>query len=198
MSLPVTTNPIDDLDVAWRVRASRGEAQCGDAVVVRRDGVRTLFAVLDAHGQGPEAADTIRRAKRFLLGEAVLSRGLGHVIAGLHTALATTRGAAGVLVLRSGVSVQCIGVGDVELRTTVPDLRFVTEPGALGHRLADVHVFESMLRRGDRLVAFTDGIVGRFALADYRTLPTEELCQTLLDHHARTDEDVGLLVADAR
>lgn len=194
------------LHVAHRSRPCVGETANGDAVW---QGVwirRPVFAVFDASGHGPEAEATAKHAC------GVLDRWDGTpdfpaLANRLHTELRGTRGTAVLLAVldhmersegvQKGPVLRGFGVGNVELRALDRTITALLTPGILGIRLRRrIHVFDIPLRAGDRLMAYSDGIRGRFDPQLHQGLSAADLCDSLIRDHSRPHDDATVLVAD--
>lgn len=194
------------LELAHRNRPCVGETVSGDAVWLGEWISRPVFAVFDASGHGPEAHATARLAC------AVLDRWDGTpdfqaLATRLHQDLHGTRGTAvlvAVLDHRAGIAggpreavLRGFGVGNVELRALDRTISALLTPGILGIRLRrKIHAFEIPLRAGDRLMAYSDGIRGRFEREYHQGLSPADLCDSLIRDHSRPHDDATVLVAD--
>lgn len=188
------------LHIAHRTRPCVGETANGDAVWVGQWIHRPAFAVFDASGHGPVAAEASTLACE------VLSRwdgtpDLPEVAARLHRELHGTRGSAALVAVFDPVDeggiLRGFGVGNVELRALDRSVSALLTPGVLGVRLRRrVHVFEIPLRVGDRLMVCSDGIRGRLDPGYHEGLSPDDLCDSLLRDHSRPHDDATVLVAD--
>jgi len=177
------------------VRPKRGERECGDAIVVRADGERTLLAVVDALGHGPVAAEIAALACAHLRTISLDGEILA-MIQGLHFALKGSRGAAAMLCRIEGTRISACGVGNVEVRAQGTSLSSVLSPGILGVAVRKFQTFAGEVGPGTRLVLFSDGISQHFALADVRTVGAKEASESILSRHGRDHDDAAVLVAD--
>jgi negative regulator of sigma-B (phosphoserine phosphatase) len=183
------------LDVAYLSTPKAGEQANGDAVVVRQEEDRALFAVIDALGHGPTAASVAAVAVSCLR-HVALDCTIEDILLTLHRQLRASRGAAALVCLVQGNHLQGSSVGNVTLRgSTKEGLSFVSTPGILGSAIRRLRVFEAGLHAGDRLVCFTDGVSGRFRLEETRNLRPARACQAILDGYRRADDDSTVLVA---
>jgi negative regulator of sigma-B (phosphoserine phosphatase) len=181
--------------VGWLSVPKDGEAENGDLVIVRSENGKTMLAVLDALGHGRHAAQVADAAAKYL-GSAPVSRGVAHLMDGLHAHLRATRGAAGLICLLSGGKLEACGVGNVEMRCEHARVPIVLTPGIIGGRLRSPRVFSGELRSTDRVVIFTDGVSSRFSLKDVRNLSPADACREILVRGRRTHDDATVLVAD--
>jgi len=171
-----------------------GERLSGDAILVRRDGKRSLLALIDALGHGPEAHAVASRACDILR-TASLDHGLPPLLDAVAQGLAGGRGAAGMLCLLDGEHLHGCGVGNVQLRTTA-GVPVVWSEGVLGGRIRKLRFFEGALRSRGRLVLWSDGLATRVAsdaLTDATpAVAVERLMRDYRYHH----DDASVLVAD--
>jgi hypothetical protein len=184
------------LEVAQMSLPKVGEIENGDGVVLRTDDeARSLIAVIDGLGHGPEAARAAKAAGLFL--DAVsLSEDLSRIMHRLHDSLAGTRGAAGTVCLLRNGAVEACAVGNVELRSAEMRLPLVFSAGILGVRVAKFHVCRAPLKDRSRLVLFSDGISSRTPLEDVRSLKPRAACDVVMTKHRRKEDDATIVVAD--
>lgn len=177
-------------------RSCEGETANGDAIVVRRDGDRVLFAVVDAIGHGPVAAEVANEARRHLE-EVSIDVSVGDVVAGLHEHLRGTRGAAATVCVVRGNEIEGAGVGNVEVSATLSALSCVLTPGILGVRMSRLRVFSASVATDTRIIVHSDGISRRFDLSPLRALPAAAACRAIMEDHRKPHDDATVLVADA-
>jgi negative regulator of sigma-B (phosphoserine phosphatase) len=183
------------LAIDYRTLATRNAADNGDGVCVRQDGDISVFMVVDGLGHGPLAAEASSAATKYI-GSMPIERGIESIISGLDGALRGTRGAAAMVCRVEGSALVGCGVGNVELRALGADLPIVLTPGILGRGVNDPRIFRGKLRTGSRLVVFTDGISGKFAASEYRTMERKLVIDTLIARYRRDHDDASVLVAD--
>lgn len=183
------------LSTAWSTRAAPQQVQSGDVVVVRRDGDRTLFGVVDALGHGPDAHDVAQAAFRWLM-QTPLDVTMELLLGGLHGALHGTRGAAATLCLHHQDTLQAGGVGNVELRSAPHNLPVIPSPGILGTRLRNVRAWRGTVLAGTRLVIFSDGISRRLDVQATRSLGVAQASEHILKEGANAHDDATVLVVD--
>ena len=172
-----------------------GESRSGDAVLIRQERGRDLFAVFDVLGHGPEAAKVADLALLHL-SKAPLEHGVLTLVEGLHLCLRGTRGAAALLFVAHEGRVEGCGVGNVMLRSFGSALPIVLSPGVLGQRLPRLRLFQGPLLAKTRLVAFSDGISGKFTEQEMLGLSTRSACEHLLLKHRKILDDATALVID--
>lgn len=179
-------------------RPRAGEAVSGDLVVVREDQGRQLLCVIDALGHGPKAAAAAEAAGE-LLRTASLVASIEELVWRLHDGLRGTRGAAALICLVDGDDLQGVSVGNVSLRSTSRRLSVLQTPGVLGGAaIRRLRIFRGRLEPGERLVAHTDGVSGRFNLEETAGTTPRQACQAILEEYGRAEDDATVLVADAQ
>lgn len=182
---------------AHRVLPHPSETESGDAVVVRVEGERAVFAVVDGLGHGPLAALAAARAVRAV--EASFGEpDVGRIMLSIHAALVGTRGAAATVLTVDGDIVRASGVGNVALRSHRSDLPFVLSPGILGIQVRKYRATESRLRDGQRIVLHSDGIASDLGLDAISRLSADEAADSIVRTHRKTTDDAAVLVLDVR
>ena len=180
------------------VRPRAGEVACGDGVLVRDDGSRTLLALVDALGHGPAAAE-VTAAALECLSRVAIAAGPIAVLSELHAALRGTRGAAAMVCVLERDRLFGCGVGNVDLRTDPTSVPAVLCPGILGGSVRAFRAFEGAAPAGTRVVLFSDGVSStRLRLEDLRALDAEKACRAIFDRCAYFHDDASVLVADVR
>lgn len=183
-----------DVGVAGRPRA--GEAESGDAAVVRVFDDLLLLAVVDALGHGKHAAVARRAAVEVLHaweGEAPQT-----LILACHEALQGTRGAVMTVAIVRERELWWAGVGNVEgvvLERGARARWLVQRPGVVGWRLPAVRTDLLTLGTGSTLVLASDGILQGFEEHARSDAPPVEIAHTLLRDFGRDDDDATVLVA---
>jgi phosphoserine phosphatase RsbX len=173
-----------------------GEADNGDAVLIREEGPRMLLALIDALGHGP-GAHAVATTAVAELQVAPLDGGLAPVLDRLHRGLRNSRGAAALVCTIDEVGrLEACSVGNVELRSVGTRLPVTLTPGILGSKVRSFRIFSAQLAAGDRLVAFSDGISARSDLAQTRSIAPAQLCELLMRELRRPHDDATVLVAD--
>ncbi len=182
---------------AYRSNAKPGERECGDAVLVRREGDAALLALFDGLGHGRPAASA-SAAGCEALSRWPLSDDLNAAMRAVHEALRGTRGAAaGVCLVRPGALV-CCGVGNVEIRCLGAKVPILLSPGVLGARVQSFRICRAALPPEARLVMFSDGISYRAQLEALRNLDPESFCDALMRDHRKVEDDASVLVCDSK
>lgn len=180
-------------ELAYVTRPCEREFENGDAIVVRNDDRRLLFAVIDALGHGKHAAEAARLA-RAVVEESSLDESVQQILERMHLGLAGTRGAAALVCKVEDFRLEGCSVGNVEMRvhgTTVP---VVLSPGVLGIRVRTYRVFRAELSENTRIIAHSDGISPRFSARELASLSAEQACQKLLHEHGRPHDDASVLI----
>jgi phosphoserine phosphatase RsbX len=183
------------LDIAYKSIPMPGQRHNGDAVMVRDEGERNLFAVIDGLGHGTKASEAAQRVVR-LLEQVDLSDGIAAIMRFLNESMRGSRGAAAtVCVVHEGVIEGC-GIGNVEIRSRSARVPLMLTPGILGRTIRDIRCFRGPFGPGSRVAMFSDGLSARFALMEVDNLPPKPACEALLAHYGRGQDDTTVLVAD--
>lgn len=182
----------------------RGEQVCGDGwAVVAGDG-RTVVAVVDGLGHGPDAA----RAAEAALGAVRAHAGASpaDVIRAAHGPLRATRGAAmAVVCLEHGApELRFAGVGNVAgvVLTAEGSRSMASHNGIVGHEMRKVQDFTYDWPAGAVLLLHSDGLQTRWRLDAYPGLLARDpalLAGVLFRDFARGRDDATVLaVPDVR
>jgi phosphoserine phosphatase RsbX len=182
---------------AHLVRPKPGETVCGDAALVRDLGPsRTLFALIDALGHGPAAAEAASIAVAALQA-CRPSASAPEIVQGLHEALRGSRGIAALVGVLDGDTVRACIVGNVELRASRDGaVGVIHSPGILGIAVRKKHIFEGRVRPGDRLVAFSDGLSTSLYASALDGLDAGAACELALERFGLSSDDASVLVLD--
>ncbi len=176
-------------------RPVRGQLICGDtfATVTRKD--CTLVVLADGLGHGPEAAAA---SQAFCELVRTADSGLPErIFAESEQALSKTRGAVASMIRidNNRQTVTFIGVGNVEMRAVSREpMHPITSPGILGRKVRKLRPMVYSAHPGDLFVLFTDGISGRFSLADFAHLPCQALAERLLADFGKYHDDAACAV----
>lgn len=181
--------------LAHLTRPCEREIVNGDAVVVREEGDRLLFSVIDGLGHGRHAAEAARVAEEAVMGCA-LELDVQSVLEAMHKALQGTRGVAALVGKLEGDTLEASSVGNVDMRVHGANVPIVLSPGVLGLRVRTYRVFRAQLTSGDRILVFSDGISPRFSARDLAPLSPADACRTLLESYGRSHDDASVLVID--
>lgn len=147
-----------------------GERVCGDGWAVLGDGDRTLVAVADGLGHGPDAAVAATEALRVI--RAHVGRPPAALIQLAHGALRPTRGAAVSIasIDHRRSTVTFAGVGNVSAVLLAADggsRTLVALNGTVGHAMRSVQDFHHPWPPGGALVMHSDGINTRWRMDAY-------------------------------
>jgi anti-sigma regulatory factor (Ser/Thr protein kinase) len=150
--------------------AKRGEFACGDDWgMVCDNGGRAMLTVADGLGHGQSAADASRRAVAVAVEFAADQPGM--IVAQVHAALRSTRGAAlAVAELSSeGASVRYAGLGNIAASIVSPreSKSLVSHNGIAGHEMRKIQEFSYDWPADALLVLHSDGVSGRWDLNRY-------------------------------
>jgi negative regulator of sigma-B (phosphoserine phosphatase) len=88
------------------------------------------------------------------------------------------------------------GIGNVEMRCTLPRLPIVMTPGVLGVHTKPPRVFGGTVSTGTRIIIYTDGISSRFEMGALRAVPPRDAAAKILADYRHAHDDATVLVAD--
>jgi phosphoserine phosphatase RsbX len=176
-----------------------GETSSGDGHLVVRRPLRTLIAVIDGLGHGPEAhrAATAAIAAIAQIPDAPLPSLFEHC----NGALRRTRGVVMTIAsIAADGQMEWMGVGNVEaivVRSAAPDRHeaIVARGGVVGYRMPPLYPGGTHLGAGDMLVMATDGIRSGFAGSVDPALSPQVIASRILEEHGRGYDDALVLVA---
>lgn len=183
------------LSTSLSSRPKVGELVCGDTALVRSHQDRMLVAVVDALGHGPIAHEIANNALATLQ-QVPLDIQVIDVLSSLHRALRGSRGAAAMVCMLHGTSLQGCGVGNVELRCSHCTLPVMLSPGILGVNVRRYRVFQGSLQPGARLFIFSDGITTRLSVDAYFGKSAEDTSRAILENESYAHDDATILVVD--
>ena len=176
-----------------------GETSSGDGHLVVQGALRTLIAVMDGLGHGPEAhrAATAAIAAIAEIPDAPLRSLFEHC----DGALRHTRGVVMTIASIAGDGqMEWMGVGNVEaivVRSAAPYRHetIVTRGGVVGYRLPSLYPGGAHLDAGDVLVMATDGIRSGFASSVDPMMSPKIIASRILEGHGRGYDDALVVVA---
>jgi len=178
-----------------------GEVHCGDAWAVWSAGELTSVFVSDGLGHGHDAAIASAAAVSAFLRNA--ERPAEDVIAAVHDALKSTRGAAVAIAemdSRRGVVHYC-GLGNISGVVVKPDgteQHLVSLAGIAGHVARRLQRFSQPWLPGQILLLHSDGIGSHWALANYPGLSSRQagvIAGVVARDHRRGTDDATVVVA---
>jgi negative regulator of sigma-B (phosphoserine phosphatase) len=180
----------------WHVIVPKaGERVSGDAAVFRVEDDTVLFAVIDALGHGPHAAEVADAGVAYLR-EVPLDQTPAAWMQGLHQTLARSRGAAAMVCRWRAGKLEGCGVGNVELTAIRARIPVVLTPGIVGTSIRTLRPFEGPAGPGSRFVVYSDGISARFSNEQIGLLKREEACSLVMEKHRRAHDDATVMVVD--
>ncbi len=182
------------LHTASRSRPCSGFSSSGDLAVVRSNESVALLAVIDVLGHGPDAAAVAHLAGEYL-SQLELDADVSTWMAGLHVALARTRGAAAGLARACDGSLELAVVGNVAVRSCGTRVGVVAAPGIVGRRVRRIRPFSFSMQPGDRIALYSDGL-RRVELGSSRGISAERACDHLMNTCASATDDATILLAD--
>jgi len=176
-----------------------GEAACGDAWAVARDGGDWSLLVVDGLGHGTEAARAARVATEVLAKHP--TKAPAALLQLAHVALASTRGGAAAVARFSTLQAQGVfaGVGNIAARieSLTGRRQLVSHNGTLGHALRKVQEFAFDFPADSVLILHSDGLSAHWTLADYPGLMAKHcglIAGVLYRDHDRGRDDVTVVV----
>jgi anti-sigma regulatory factor (Ser/Thr protein kinase) len=181
--------------------AMPGEDECGDGWAVWSAGELTSIFMCDGLGHGPQAAAATEAALATFRRHA--ERTAGDVIAYVHKALHSTRGAAiavAELDHRQN-SLRYCGIGNIAGVIVKPDGQvhhLVSLSGIAGHVMRRVQHFTYEWPRGSLLVMHSDGIGTHWSLGSNNGLAARRadvIAAVLFRDHRRQRDDSSVVVA---
>jgi anti-sigma regulatory factor (Ser/Thr protein kinase) len=179
--------------------AKPGESISGDAWLSESIGRRTLCAVVDGLGHGPQAAQAARLAIESLQKHCEVS--LTEQIDFAHGALRSTRGAALGLaeILHDQQVIKFVGIGNImaAVHQNGTARNMVSQNGILGHQIRRVTEFQYPWSESALLVMCSDGINTHWDLNQYAGLAGRDpslIAATLYRDFTRGRDDTTVIV----
>lgn len=161
-------------DVGVVRAAKRGESDCGDDWSLAVDGERGrgVLTMADGLGHGLSAAEASRRAAEVAYEHA--AEPPGHIVAELHRALRSTRGAAVAVAefTADEPTLRFAGLGNISAAIVAPgeSKSLVSHNGIAGHEMRKIQEFSYDWPLGAMLVMHSDGVSARWDLNRYSGL----------------------------
>ena len=180
---------------AYAIRAMKGEIVCGDAVYIRDDPGRTLFAVIDGLGHGGGAHESASRAVETLAASTETDSPVA-LLEKCHVALRGMRGAAAAILSISGTAGLFSGIGNIEVSSKSQNkLNLLSYPGIVGRKIRKSREFEFVVSKGDVIALFSDGISKRISLDSVNNPEAlQDRADSLLKEYGRDHDDCTLLL----
>ncbi|MCG5511874.1 SpoIIE family protein phosphatase [Ectothiorhodospira shaposhnikovii] len=179
------------------IRPMPGETLCGDQVGCWRQGETLYMALADGLGHGPEAHHAALSTMQHLmaLGSLPPTRLLGRC----DTLLRGTRGVALAMALIDDQgTLTHVAVGNIRALLLQQDrlTRLGGARGIVGAGFHRLYAERHLLRPGDWLVMFSDGISEDIPISDALkdASPTDQTARTLLQRWARDNDDAAILL----
>lgn len=181
-------------------RSLPGEQINGDSYLIKPQGARTLFAVIDGlgHGHGAkQAADAALDSLNDWTGEP-----MEEIFLAVHGALRSTRGAVmgAIIIDDAHEEMHYAGVGNVSVRVFNAPERVTPIPsnGTLGARMGRVRVWKQKWSEEATVVMASDGLSESWDIKSYPNLLEHNpqlLAGILMRDYARSNDDATVLVA---
>ena len=187
------------IDAAGLTRPQPGETACGDSFGIWRQEARTVLALADGLGHGPEAEAAAIRAMAVIARETGL--GCEALFAECDRALRDTRGAALAIAIIDPASdtLAFASVGNIRavLLRARGDHRLGGTRGIVGAGYNPLNPDQLLLAPGDRLVLYSDGLPEWLPLREAFDDPhasLDQLAEQCLLRWATGRDDAGLLL----
>ncbi len=187
-----------ELGIARWIKA--GNLVGGDAYLVWEDGPRTLLVLADGLGSGEKAGLSAQLAVRGVSEHA--DAALDHILAYCHYIILAAGGVGTMMSLLrlddATHTLEFAGVGNIRfLAHSRRVIQPITRYGYLGIRLPALNVFRFRYDPGDLFILHTDGISGRFHLANHRddlAGPAQALADRILNEYGKRHDDATVIV----
>lgn len=191
--------PADELELGAVCLPMKGEDVAGDGWLLRDAGDYRTVLVIDGLGHGPNAARAARAGiEAFARHPAATPGALMQIC---HTALASTRGAAGAAARVNAAKKHgsFAGVGNIACRIewTGERRQLVSHSGTLGHVMRRVQEFEFDFPTGALLILHSDGLGTHWVSTDYPGLAAKHaglIAGVLYRDHDRGRDDITVVV----
>ncbi len=187
--------------IAWAAAGAPipGETSSGDGYLVLPRELRTVIAVMDGLGHGPEAHEASNAAIATIA--QIPDAPLPTLFETCNEALHRTRGVVMTIAsIAEDGRMEWLGVGNVEaivVRPALPNQHegVLARGGVVGWRLPSLRLRDSRLDAGDLLVMATDGIRADFASSIDPTLAPDVISSAILQKSGRGNDDALVLAA---
>ena len=189
------------LAIGARQAPKSGETECGDAWAHAICGRWERLCLVDGLGHGPLAAVAAQEAIAAFRA-APESQMPADIVDACHSELTSTRGAvmAVVAIDRAAGMLYFAGVGNIAgmVYSGISSKSLLSTEGIVGHRMRTVRTVEREWSPGDTVVLSTDGLSGRWNVANYPGLLERHavlVASILFRDFARTTDDATVVVA---
>jgi len=197
--MTVTTGTTDWVEWAVADAPIPGQITSGDGYLVVPQPLRTLIAVMDGLGHGPEAHEATSAAIAAIA--ETPDAPLRSLFERCHMALRRTRGVVmSIAVIASDGQTEWLGVGNVSghvVRSAPPHRHEGTlaRGGVVGWRMPSLDTRSARLDAGDLLIMATDGIQDGFVSSVEPILSPRIVAARILEENGRGYDDALVLVA---
>ncbi len=197
--MTVTTGTTDW--VVWAAAGTpiRGQIISGDGYLIVPRPLRTLIAVMDGLGHGPDAHEATSAAIAAIA--ELPDAPLRSLFESCNEALRRTRGVVMTIAsLAGGGQMEWMGVGNVSgyvVRSAPPHHRegALTRGGVVGWRMPSLHARSARLDAGDLLIMATDGIRDGFVNSVEPIHSPQVIASRILQDNSRGYDDALVVVA---
>lgn len=197
-TLPFTTSPIE-VGIATRAMPSSDDAPCGDVGLETMHGERRLVGLIDGLGHGERASAIAEKARTAVLGQQE-NTPLDDVFADLDRTFRGDRGFVAALCRVDGQDGQLefCGIGNITTRLfSDREHTLLSGNGIVGQYMTRPRARSMPFPAGSFLVMHSDGMSSHLhakQLLDHRGQAAPDAALTLLDEHARPNDDCGVVV----
>ena len=197
--MTVTTGTTDW--VVWAAAGTPipGQITSGDGYLVVPRPLRTLIAVMDGLGHGPDAHEATSAAIAAIA--ETPDAPLRSLFESCNKALRRTRGVVMTIASIAGDGqMEWMGVGNVSgyvVRSAPPHRHegALTRGGVVGWRMPSLHTSSARLDAGDLVIMATDGIRDRFVGSVEPILSPRIIASRILEDNGRGSDDALVVVA---
>ncbi len=161
---PTAAAKTSAFDVGSLQLAYPGEDVCGDQWATYQDGSRTVFAVVDGLGHGPEAANASKKALALFEGCFHLSP--SDTLKTMHAQMKNSRGAAAAVAAidrESNIVTYC-GVGNIVgiIANDTASQSMISRDGTVGYIAPSFHDHKYVWSPSSVLIMHSDGLSSRY------------------------------------
>lgn len=171
-----------------------GETLNGDAFLeLSSDGMQ-FFSVVDGLGHGPKAHAAAEKAIGIMRNHNSVD--LIQLLENLHQGLHDTRGVVAAIIKFNilAETVEYVGLGNIEIHCTNPNIKPISMAGILGHNWRTPKVFKFKYQKNDLFAMFSDGISGRFDIKAYSEGNCKHTASRIFNDFGKDHDDATVMV----
>jgi len=186
----------DYFSIHYGIRPYVGERHSGDVVVIVRTEEYVLLGVIDGLGHGKEAADIAQKIKSYI--ETHSHEAVDILLQNAHEHFKGSRGAViGLAKIQNSGSLNYVGIGNISCKiiSNTKEFTLLSKDGALGLRSRNISTIQAEIKKGERLIMYSDGISNELFRSKYR-LPnkgSKQLISTIIEKFGKGHDDVSLI-----